>query len=152
MDIDGLDHPRKAPPQPSKCKTTPEEAAVSACAILQEATHRMPQNSPIQRDLINILVTGFNDGKDGADTNHLEGLDTKDVMDLLGVSESAVSRARHDPENIMMKIKYAPDVTRNRSDPMQEQLLEVCFFFFTVVLSGSTVCSPFYHCVLTLYS
>ena len=72
-------------------------------------------------------------------------------MDLLGVSESSVSRARHDDKNIMMDLKYTPDVTRFRSDPMQEQLLEVCFLFFTVVLSGSTVCSINYHCVLTLY-
>ena len=149
--MDCLDHSQNDPIMASKRKSTFEEAAVAAMAILHEATHRMPQNSPIRRDLINILVTGFNDGKDGADTSHLEGLDTKDVMDLLGVSKSAVSRARHDDENIMMALKYTPDVTRNRSDPMQEQLLEVCFLFFTVVLSGSTVCSINYHCVLTLY-
>ena len=110
----------------------------------------MLQNSPIQQDLINILITDFNDGKDGVDINYLKGLNIKDVVKLLEVSESAVSCAQLDPENIMMKIKYAPDVARNRSDPMQEQLLEACFLFFTVVLSGSTVCISFHHCILTL--
>ena len=137
--MDGLEMPSKAPPQPSKCKATKEEAAVAAMAILNEAIHWMPEKSLIPHDLINILVTGFNNGKNGADTSHLEVLDTKDIMGLLGVSKSAVSHAQHDDKNIIMDLKYTPDTTRARSDPMQEQLLEIYFFSFTVVLSGSKV-------------
>ena len=96
MGVDGLDLPHKAPPTTSKCKDTKEEAAVAAMAISQEAIHRMPEKSPIPSDLVNILVTGFNNGKDGADTSHLKGLNTKNIMDLLGVSKAAVSRVQHD--------------------------------------------------------
>ena len=91
MGMDGLEMPSKAPPQPLKCKATKKEAAVAVMAIFNEAIHQMPEKSPISCDLINILVTGFNNGKNGTDISYLEGLDTKDIIGLLRVSKSAIS-------------------------------------------------------------
>ena len=46
--------------------------------ILCEAIHHMAQTSPIPRDLINILTTGFPEAD-------LPGLTTADIVELLGV-------------------------------------------------------------------
>ena len=87
MGVGGLDLPPKAQPEPSTHKNTREEAAVAAMNILCEAIQHMAQTEPIFCDLINILTTGFPDVD-------LPGLTTTDIINLLGVSKSTVSRAQ----------------------------------------------------------
>ena len=128
-----MDLPLKAPPKPPIHKKSRGEAAVAAVDILREATQHMAQNSPIPRDLINILTTGFPDAD-------LPGLTTTDIVELLGVSESTVSRARNDPHNIMMELKYPPGVKRSRIDDEQYELIDKTLDQFVFTISGSEVC------------
>ena len=130
--IDGLDLPRKVLPEPPVHKKSRGEAAVAAIDILCEAIQHMVKTEPIPSDLINIRATGFPDAD-------LPGLATTDIIELLGVSESTVSRARNDPHNIMMELKYPPGVTRSRIDDEQYELIDTTLDQFVFTISGSEV-------------
>ena len=130
--IDGLDLPPKPPPEPPMHKRSRGEAAVAAIDILCEAIQHMARTKPILSDLINIFTTGFLDVD-------LPGLTTTDITELLGVSESTVSRARNDPHNIMMKLKYPPGVKPSRIDDEQYKLIDTTLDQFVFTISRSEV-------------
>ena len=79
--------------------------------ILRELFHRLPQNTSFQRNMLAVFDADFVDDDDDENETHLHGLDTKTLCELLEVNKSTVSRARNDSENLLLSVKYPPDVT-----------------------------------------
>ena len=105
--------------------------------LLRELFNRLPQNTPFRRNLLAVFDAGFVDDDEEETESNLHGLDTKTLCELLGVDKSTVSRARNDPDNLLLSVKYPPGVTGDRMDPQRIQMVETVLTTMSEVHSGT---------------
>lgn len=109
-------------------------------ALLAELIQQTPWNSPIRRNLIQVLEAGFTNEEETSDSMVIEGLSAKDMFDLLGVDKSMVSRAKHDnkEDNLFFyAIKYPLGVTWNRLEHRRVDLIWEAVEALSTVHSGT---------------